>query len=63
MATRTAKKVVVELPHADPKKRVVKFETDDEDAATRNLYVSKEALTEAFGDDLPDGVRVTIEAL
>lgn len=55
-----AKEVKVLLPFSDPKKKVVKFETDRDDQAIKNVYVSKESL-KALGD--PDGIEVIIRPI
>jgi invasion protein IalB len=55
----TPKKVTVEMDTKMPKKRVVRFETSDEDAAISNVYVSNAAV-KALGN--PDGIKITIEA-
>lgn len=52
---------VVELPTVNPKKKVVRFESSDEDAPVSNIYVSN-ALVEKLGG-CEDGIRITVEAL
>lgn len=61
MATKKKVDNVVELETALPKKKVVRFETANEDAAVSNVYVSN-ALVESLGG-CEDGVRITVEAL
>lgn len=61
MAQSKSKQITVELDTADPKKRVVKFTTDEEDAAVGSVYVSNVAVKALGGCE--DGVKITIEAL
>lgn len=56
----TKKTVTVEMDTKVPKKKVVRFETDSDEAAISNVYVSNAAV-KALGN--PDGIKITIEAL
>lgn len=58
-AARKTAKVTVELGSPSPKKNVVRFDSDSEDAALANVYVTKAAM-EQLGN--PDALRITIEA-
>ena len=54
-----AKKVTVTLADRDEKKNVVKFTTDDENAALSNAYISN-AADKKLGS--PSEIKITIEA-
>ena len=58
-STKITPKVTVVMDTKSPKKRVVRFETDDENAAVSNVYVSNDAVKK-LGD--PDSIKITIEA-
>ena len=58
MPTKTATIEVV-LGDPQPKKHVVRFDSDDDDAAIANVYLSKVALVELGA---PERIRLTIEA-
>ena len=60
MAKRTISNVV-EMETVLPKKKVVRFQTDDDKAAISNVYISNELVEQLGGCE--DGVRITIEAL
>jgi len=55
----TAKKITVVLGSPQQKKSVVRFDSDDDNAALRSVYVDKRALKE-LGD--PSSISITIEA-
>ena len=54
-----AKKITVVLGSPQQKKSVVRFDSAEEDAALRSVYVDKRALKE-LGD--PSSISITIEA-
>lgn len=54
-----AKKLVTVLESPQAKKHVVRYDSDDADAAHDNIYVKKVAL-DKIGN--PDKIKVTIEA-
>lgn len=58
----SAAKVSVTMPIKAPKKRVVRYEVEEEQkdtAAISNVYVSN-AVVKKLGN--PDGIKITIEA-
>lgn len=58
-------KIIVDLTVMSEKNKTVRYDSKDRDYSkfpVTNLYVSQEALEDAFGE-FPDGVRVTVEAL
>lgn len=59
MATKKSKSVQVVLSEPDEKKHVVRFNSDEDDAAMSSVYISKAAIKE-LGN--PKSVRITIEA-
>lgn len=61
MANTAKSKVTVELTELDPKKKVVKFASLDDNPAMGSAYISNEAVKQLGGCE--DGVKITIEAL
>jgi len=59
MAPKKSSKVTVELSNPQPKKHVVRFDADDENAGISNVYITKVAM-EKLGN--PDSISITIEA-
>lgn len=58
-AKKTDKAVTVVLDTKEPKKHVCRFDTEDEGAAIKTVYIDNATLKK-LGD--PDAVKITIEA-
>ena len=57
--------ITIKMMDVDPKKHVVKFETSDEDAVVKNIYISNDAAKELGVKKLADvkGIEITIRAI
>lgn len=52
--------LVVKLTKVDPKKHSVRFDTTDENAPVRSIYIAKSSLAELGADVVEKGVEITI---